>query len=164
MAIFTVRATLAPQWQPTSAAEITAADLGRVIAGGIVRGFFPAPSEYDVMIELWRERHDIVLQDVIAGAEHLGLRVVEAAIVRWATAVAEAALAGMIVGALGATAAKDPRIALVTASTGAVIGAYLGQFIHYEAERYLAHPDQFGAWQLAAIALPAPRQVRFAVA
>jgi hypothetical protein len=164
MAVFTVRATLAPQWPPRHISELTPDALIGVIAGSVVRQFLVAPTACDATIELCRERHDIALQNLIGGAEQLGLRVVEAVIVRWTTAVAEAAIAGMIVGTVGGAAAKNPMARLATACAGTAIGAYLGQFIHYEIERYLARPDQFGGWQLSESAPPAGRQIRLAVA
>lgn len=163
MAVFSVRATLAPQWPPRYAAEFTPDALTRAIAGSVVRQLLFGPTACEAAIELQRDGHDIVVEDLITGAERLGLRVVEAVIVRWTTAVAEAALVGMIVGTVGG-AAKNPLVTVATASAGTAIGAYMGQFIHYEVARYLARPDQFGGWQTSAIALPAGRQVRFAVA
>jgi hypothetical protein len=164
MAVFTVRATLAPHWPPRYVGELTPGDLVAAIGGSVVCQLLVTPTGCDATIELCRERHDIALQDLIGGAEQLGLRVVEAVIVRWTTAVAEAAIAGMIVGTVGGAAAKNPMARLGTACAGTAIGAYLGQFIHYEIERYLARPDQFGGWQISESAPPAGRQIRFAIA
>ena len=164
MAVFTVRATLAPRWPPSYLHELTPGALEDVIAGSVVRQLLVAPTDTDATIELRRERHDIVLLDLVGGAEHLGLHVAEAVIVRWTTAVAEAALAGMIAGTIGVAAAKNPLITLATASAGAAVGAYVGQYIRYEVGRYVARPQQFGGWQISETALPPGRQIRFAVA
>jgi hypothetical protein len=163
MATFTLQATLVPKWPASYVSELTSNALMEVIAGSVVCQLLVGPTQCDATLDFRRAGCDIALQDFSSGADRLGLSVIKAVIVRWTTAVAEAGLAGMVVGTIGGAAARNPVLTLATAAAGTAIGAYVGQFIQYEIARYVARPDDFGGWRISDLAPVSGRQIRFAV-